>query len=332
MNRFPVENIDKVNSAKSADTASNSTTAEKLLTARDIVITGDLSGSASFNGASNVSISTTIKDDSHNHVINNIDNLQNTLNTMNTTISGKAASSHNHTLSQITDYSAPTLVNRSNYADKLTTARNITLSGDVTGTISFNGSGNVTIPATIANSGVTAGTYGPSANATLTHGGKVNIPCVTVSAKGQVTAAYNRVMTLPTVTASSIGAATFGLEKLAYSKIVNATISSATKTSVNYYTFTMPVNGVIFDIYIWGNNISAGREKARRNSFLYINSVQEGRNQSWYWSSGTEAFNTEHSLRFTRYQFMAKGSIIVANSSHANTPINTFNVKYYNLD
>ena len=214
MNRFPVENIDKVNSAKSADTASSSTTAEKLLTARDIVITGDLSGSASFNGASNVNISTTIKDDSHNHVISNIDNLQNTLNTMNTTISGKAASSHNHTLSQITDYSVPTLVNRSNYADKLTTARNITLSGDVTGTISFNGSSNVTIPATIANSGVTAGTYGPSANATLTHGGKVNIPCVTVSAKGQVTAAYNRVMTLPTVTASSIGAATFGLEKL----------------------------------------------------------------------------------------------------------------------
>ena len=221
MNRFPVENIDKVNSAKSADTASSSTTAEKLLTARDIVITGDLSGSASFNGASNVNISTTIKDDSHNHVISNIDNLQNTLNTMNTTISGKAASSHNHTLSQITDYSVPTLVNRSNYADKLTTARNITLSGDVTGTISFNGSSNVTIPATIANSGVTAGTYGPSANATLTHGGKVNIPCVTVSAKGQVTAAYNRVMTLPTVTASSIGAATFGLEKLTAGKHFN---------------------------------------------------------------------------------------------------------------
>ena len=247
MNRFPVENIDKVNSAKSADTDSSSPTAEKLLKARDIGITGDLSGSASFNGASNVNISTTIKDDSHNHVISNIDNLQNTLNTMNTTINGKAASSHNHTLSQITDYSVPTLVNRSNYADKLTTARNITLSGDVTGTISFNGSSNVTIPATIANSGVTAGTYGPSANATLTHGGKVNIPCVTVSAKGQVTAAYNRVMTLPAAPTSS---ADFISKIITSGTYSTGTIAIANKTdgrsNVNSsYTFTKNFYGII---------------------------------------------------------------------------------------
>ncbi len=56
-------------------------------------------------------------------------------------------------------------------ADKLTTARTISLSGDATGNTSFDGSANKTIAVTLANSGVTAGTY----------------PKVTVDAKGRVT-------------------------------------------------------------------------------------------------------------------------------------------------
>ena len=39
-----------------------------------------MTGSASFDGSANASITTTIADDSHNHVISNIDNLQSTLN------------------------------------------------------------------------------------------------------------------------------------------------------------------------------------------------------------------------------------------------------------
>jgi phage-related tail fiber protein len=57
-------------------------------------------------------------------------------------------------------------------ATKLQTARTISLSGDVTGSASFDGSANATISATLANSGVTPGTY----------------PKVTVDAKGRVTA------------------------------------------------------------------------------------------------------------------------------------------------
>jgi phage-related tail fiber protein len=56
-------------------------------------------------------------------------------------------------------------------ASKLQTARTISLSGDVTGSTSFDGSSNVSINATLANSGVTPGTY----------------PKVTVDAKGRVT-------------------------------------------------------------------------------------------------------------------------------------------------
>ena len=58
-------------------------------------------------------------------------------------------------------------------ATKLATARSIAMTGDVTWSItSFDGSANVTAAATLANSGVTAGTYAK----------------VTVDAKGRVTA------------------------------------------------------------------------------------------------------------------------------------------------
>ena len=56
-------------------------------------------------------------------------------------------------------------------ANKLTTARNIALSGDATGTTAFDGSSNVEIAVKLANSGVSAGTYTK----------------VTVDAKGRVT-------------------------------------------------------------------------------------------------------------------------------------------------
>lgn len=57
----------------------NAGSATKLQTARTISLTGDVSGSVSFDGSDNVSITTTVADDSHNHVISNIDNLQTTL-------------------------------------------------------------------------------------------------------------------------------------------------------------------------------------------------------------------------------------------------------------
>ena len=49
----------------------------------------------------------------------------------------------------------------------------------------------------IANSGVTAGSYGPSANATPGYGSTFNVPYITVNAKGQVTAASTKTITIP---------------------------------------------------------------------------------------------------------------------------------------
>ena len=84
-------------------------------------------------------------------------------------------------------------------ATALATARSLGLSGDVTGTASFNGTANATITATLANSGVTAGSYGSA----------TQVGQVTVDAKGRVTAASNVAITFPvTSVAGRTGAIT----------------------------------------------------------------------------------------------------------------------------
>ena len=59
----------------------NASTATALATSRTISLTGDVSGSASFNGTANATITATVADDSHNHVISNIDGLQTEIDT-----------------------------------------------------------------------------------------------------------------------------------------------------------------------------------------------------------------------------------------------------------
>ena len=61
-------------------TTGTAAAAQKLSTARTITLGSDCSGSVSFDGSSNVTLNATVKDDSHNHTISNIDNLQTTLN------------------------------------------------------------------------------------------------------------------------------------------------------------------------------------------------------------------------------------------------------------
>lgn len=52
--------------------------ANQLATARTITLSGDVSGSASFNGASNITINTTVADNSHEHTLSNISDLNTT--------------------------------------------------------------------------------------------------------------------------------------------------------------------------------------------------------------------------------------------------------------
>ena len=108
-------------------------TASKLATARTIALTGDASGSASFDGSANISIPVTIANDSHTHATSASSNA-----TTNLTITAGG------TTATVADLYAT-------YADQLRTARTISLTGDVTGSTSFNGTGNVSINATVAN-------------------------------------------------------------------------------------------------------------------------------------------------------------------------------------
>lgn len=84
-------------------------------------------------------------------------------------------------------------------ADRLTTARTISLSTDATGSVAFDGSQDVTLAVTLANSGVTASSYGQSANTTLSNGGSFKVPYLTIDKKGRVTKAYTRTVTLPNI-------------------------------------------------------------------------------------------------------------------------------------
>lgn len=65
--------------AGSSSVGGSATSAVKLATARTISLVGDATGSTTFDGSGNVSITTTVADDSHNHTIANVDNLQTTL-------------------------------------------------------------------------------------------------------------------------------------------------------------------------------------------------------------------------------------------------------------
>jgi len=59
--------------------SANAVTASKLATARTIALAGDLSGAISFDGAANVTLTAAVVDDSHNHIVANVDGLQGAL-------------------------------------------------------------------------------------------------------------------------------------------------------------------------------------------------------------------------------------------------------------
>lgn len=82
-------------------------------------------------------------------------------------------------------------------AEKLATERVIAITGDGTASGKFNGSADLSLALTLANSGVTAGSYGQSANASPAHSGSFTIPYITVDAKGRVTGIKNITITLP---------------------------------------------------------------------------------------------------------------------------------------
>ena len=162
-------------SSKYLGISSNAVSATKLATARNIALVGDVTGSVNFDGSSNVSITAVVQDDSHNHVISNIDGLQGALDLKadTTYVNSEIAnlvSSAPATLDTLNELAAA-LGDDPNFAttistqigtkldasanavsaSKLATARSISLAGDITGSVAFDGTADATITTVVQN-------------------------------------------------------------------------------------------------------------------------------------------------------------------------------------
>ncbi|NEG94393.1 hypothetical protein [Leclercia adecarboxylata] len=142
---------------------SNAVSASKLFTARTISLTGDATGNGTFDGSANLSIALALKASgvtagTYRSVTVDAKGIV-TGGTNPTTLAGYG----------ITD--ALGIKDNAVSASKLATARTISLTGDATGTGTFDGSANLSIALTAKDTGVVAGTYST----------------VTVDAKGRVT-------------------------------------------------------------------------------------------------------------------------------------------------
>ena len=71
--------IGNVTGNVTGNVSGNAGTATKLATARTIQLSGDVTGSATFDGSANINITAAVQDDSHAHVISNVDGLQTAL-------------------------------------------------------------------------------------------------------------------------------------------------------------------------------------------------------------------------------------------------------------
>ena len=105
----------------SASCTGNAATASTLQTARTIALGGDLSGSASFNGSANITITAAVTDDSHNHVVSNIDGLQ-------TTLDGKAALASAQTFTAAQRGTVSSLTSAATITPNFATANNFSVS------------------------------------------------------------------------------------------------------------------------------------------------------------------------------------------------------------
>lgn len=143
-------------------------------------------------------------------------------------------------------------------ATEFSATTTVALTGDATGTSAGSKKG-WSVPVTLANSGVTAGSYGPSANASPSHGGTFSVPYVTVDAKGRTTAASTKTITLPTYStftgASSSAAGSTGLvvapAKGDQAKFLrgDATWQTISIPTVNNATLTIQKNGTTVNTF-----------------------------------------------------------------------------------
>jgi hypothetical protein len=254
----------------------NAGTATALATSRTIQLTGDVIGSATFNGTANAVITATVQDDSHAHVISNVDGLQSALDakaddtttiTAGSGLTGGGNLGANRTISHADTSTQASLtaltgaavvsdvdVDTYGHVTGLST-RNMTLAD-----LGYTGETNATADQTItAGSGLTGGGTG---NVTLNHAdtssqGSVNnsgatvIQDVTLDTYGHVTNLNSTALTPAT-----IGAATSAQGALADSATQPGDNISTLTNDAGYTTNVGDITGVTAGSGITGGGTS----------------------------------------------------------------------------
>ncbi len=132
-----------------------------------------------------------------------------------------------------------TIVGNIDTADKLKTSRSISITGDGSWSVNFDGSGNATSTFTLANSGVTANTYGSSSA----------IPVITVDAKGRVTGMSTQSISTSLGISGNTGSdtVTLGTDTLAFagSGGLNAVVTNNTVTFSSNATSSNTVSTLV---------------------------------------------------------------------------------------
>ena len=187
-----------------------------------------------------------------------------------------ARGDHVHPLQTSVSGSSGSCTGNAATATKFASSQSVALTGDVTGSASSQAGWSVAT--TLSNSGVTAGSYGPSADASPAHKGTFTVPYITVDAKGRVTAASTKTITLPadsntTYTNMSLGNGygTCATEAATTAKVVtlsNYALQTGGQVSVKF-TYAVPASATMNindkgakNIYYKGAAIVAGVIKA----------------------------------------------------------------------
>lgn len=102
----------KAENANKLDASANAVSASKWASERTITLGGDVTGSVAIDGSKNVTLTATVADDSHNHVISNVDGLQSALDAKasKTELESATATAKSYTDTKVADLvnSAPT--------------------------------------------------------------------------------------------------------------------------------------------------------------------------------------------------------------------------------
>lgn len=148
-----------------------------------------------------------------------------------TAIGNKADADHTHPAQTSVSGNAGT-------ATKFASAQSVTLTGDVTGSASSQAGWSVATA--LASSGVEAGSYGPSADASPAHKGTFSVPYITVDEKGRVTAASTKTITLP-----ADNNTTYTNVKLGQGYATCSTAAETTAKAATLSSYTLTTGGIV---------------------------------------------------------------------------------------